>query len=317
MSLLARVLAVALTGPQVAPDEGPTVAVVPLGVEGQLPARMVDRASVRMTDALRRGAVVVAPTPAPSPPCPDAACWAGVAHEAGAQYLLAPRLEISDDQRSYAFQGRVLDHEGREAFVLEARCELCGFEEAIGLVEDRVATTAERIERLAAQPARLAVTGTPVGATVSVDATAIGTMPLDEEVEPGLREVEVTHEGFSPQSFTMDFVPGARRSFEVDLIARPVSIDQSQRRRARVMFASGAVLAGVSLAAVIAGSVLVGLHGRPYRDRCEADIEGNCRFLYGTRGAGVGALVSGGVGVAVAVPLMVLGRRRARDAGGR
>ncbi len=295
----------ALAGPDVARDDGPTVAVVPLRVEGPLADRFVETASTRIIEGVNRGQLAVVSVPTPSPPCEDAPCWAALAVANSAQFVLQAELRVEPGQRSYAFSGRVLDARGQEAFVLQTRCDLCGFEEAIGLAQDKFATTADLIQRLEAEPASLSVTGTPLGAQVSVDTTPVGPVPVDHVVEPGPHEVVVEQPGFSSQSFTMDFAPGVRRSIEVRLVPAPQRDDPTRTKRRRARLISGAVLTGASVVALVAGGVLVGLHDRPYRAGCEADIEGNCRFLHGTRPAGIASFVGAGVGLAVGIPLLV------------
>lgn len=288
------------------------LAVAPLSIEGPLPDGFRTRADERLLAGSRRGSLhVVALGDRNAHGCDDATCLERIAAAAAADWVLVPTLTVGADQRDYRFAGRIVDAHGRELFVLEEGCELCGFEEAIGLVEDRLASTAERLTR-EDELATAVVRGTPEGAAVAIDGREVGRLPLQHRVSAGPHDVAVSKPGFLAQAFEMDFPPGARKAIEVRLPVDPtVNADARARRRRRVLVGSGGAIGIASLAAIATGGVLVGIHEEPYRGDCQPDIEGNCRHLYGTRGGGIAAIVSGGVGLAVGVALVVIGRRSA------
>jgi hypothetical protein len=60
--------------------------------------------------------------------------------------------------------------------------------------------------------------------------------------------------------------------------------------------------------------VLLAIDGRPYRTRCEADAEGDCRFLYGTQTAGIVTVALGGAAAIAGVGLLVAGTQAKKKA---
>jgi hypothetical protein len=91
--------------------------------------------------------------------------------------------------------------------------------------------------------------------------------------------------------------------------------DVSVRKRRRAnpgpaLKLSGWIVGSVGLAAVIAGSVLVGLHGR---GSCASGSE--CENVYKTRTPGIVTLAVGGAALAAAVTLYVVGVKKERKAG--
>ena len=299
-------LCLALLG-LVEPASARTLAIAPLAVDGPLPEAFAGRAREGLLAGARRGSLeVVSIAEGRADACEDAPCLAALATTAGADYVLLPYLFVDDEQRGYRFTGRIVDATGHELFVVEEGCEVCGFEEAIVLVEDRLASTADRLARLDAEVTTAVVTGAPAGAAVTIDGTRVGRLPISQPVAPGPHRIAVSRPGFLTQSFEVDFPPGARKQLEVRLPVDPTA-DALARRRALTI--AGATTGGLSIAALAAGGVLVGIHGMPYRRDCEADIAGNCRHLYGTRPAGIAAIVAGGVGLAVGIALLVVSRR--------
>ena len=86
-----------------------------------------------------------------------------------------------------------------------------------------------------------------------------------------------------------------------------------KRRRANpgpALKLSGWIVGSAGLASVIAGSVLVGLHGR---GSCAGGSE--CEDVYETRTPGIVALAVGGAALAAAVTLYVVGIKKERRAG--
>jgi hypothetical protein len=84
--------------------------------------------------------------------------------------------------------------------------------------------------------------------------------------------------------------------------------DDTTPQSGRGLVIAGAVLTAAGVAAVAAGAVLLAVDGRPYRSRCEADTEGDCRFLYGTQTAGIVTVALGGAALIGGVGLIVGGK---------
>ena len=79
--------------------------------------------------------------------------------------------------------------------------------------------------------------------------------------------------------------------------------------------AAGAVTLGLGLAVVVAGAVLLAIDGDPIRRDCQADPDGDCRFVHATATLGiVGVSLGGAASVAGAVALGAGLHRRRRHA---
>src|SRR5690606_4743059 len=90
--------------------------------------------------------------------------------------------------------------------------------------------------------------------------------------------------------------------------------DSPARGPGRGLVIAGAVLTGVGVAAIAAGAVLLAIDGHPYRKRCEAEAEGDCRFLYGTQTGGIVSVALGGAAVAAGVGMLGAGTRARKKA---
>jgi hypothetical protein len=78
---------------------------------------------------------------------------------------------------------------------------------------------------------------------------------------------------------------------------------------------AGYVLLGTAAAALISGSVLVGIDGRDHASQCDnpdnVDEDGDCRFLNRTMGAGIGLIVGGVASSVASITLLTMdGQRR-------
>ena len=307
-------LAGALLGaPDPSPGEAGTLGVLPIRVEGDLPGSLRASAQGRQVAGARRGSFAVVEI-AGAQTCATPECFADLAARHSVDFLLVGSLTVADGQREYAYEFSVLDAEGQGLFSGKAGCEVCGFAEAAERIEDRVASAAKLLDREAAQQAEVVVAGSPEGATVWLDGELAGTMPLSREVRPGPHKLRIENEGFLPQEIDVEFPSGARKALEIRLRPDP-AIEQERiaNRRARAMVIVGASLIGIGAAAAGGGGALIGIHERPYRRDCQSDVEGNCRFLYGTQGAGIAMLVSGGVGIITGIVLVAIGKRRQKQ----
>ncbi|MEM6991321.1 MAG: hypothetical protein AAF721_12505, partial [Myxococcota bacterium] len=118
-------------------------------------------------------------------------------------------------------------------------------------------------------------------------------------------------EGYAPVERSFEALPGVHQSvaFELDRLPAP--------RRSGRLTALGWAAGGVGVAAIATGAALLAVDGRPIRRRCNGDnldADGDCKFIYITRGPGIGVLVGGGVLVAAGVALLITGRKRRQDA---
>jgi hypothetical protein len=166
-----------------------------------------------------------------------------------------------------------------------------------------------------------------VGAVLEIDGKAAGKTPLSVELDPGTHRVRAILDGFMPHTIEFKSVEGVNQELEFSMIPAPrpppdttqqLPPDRTRPPKGRGMVIAGAVLVGAGVAAVAAGGVLLAVHGQPYRRNCEADADGNCRFLYGTETGGIVSLALGGAallgGAGLIVGGKVLERRSTRRA---
>ncbi|MCH9682168.1 MAG: PEGA domain-containing protein, partial [Deltaproteobacteria bacterium] len=291
------------------------VAALEIEIEGSLPQAWQTKADRKLRQGLARGALRLVPPGEFDPACRGSDCAQRIGSSTGADYLVRTTLEVGPEGRDYALRiGVVSTATGREVAVIEGRCDLCGLQEAVDVVEARAATVPAAIERVSLVATSLSFSSVPSGARLRVDGEDVGTAPLSIPIEPGLHRVEASLPGHVEDVVEVEVVEGVGR--EVQLTLAPVPAAQEPDRAdagpGRPLLIGGAVLTGVGVVALAAGGTLVGVHDRPYRADCEADAEGDCRFVYDTRAGGVAGLAVGAVSIAAGVALMVVGRRRGR-----
>ncbi|HET6583262.1 MAG TPA: PEGA domain-containing protein, partial [Nannocystaceae bacterium] len=288
--LLDPLLLAAAARDTAAPAEPETIVVLPLEVDGELPDKWRGEAESRLRAGLdRSGVTLVAADPGGPVGCRDRACIRGLADTA--THVVRPRLQVAPGERDYSFAIDVSStRTGEVVATVEGECDLCGFEEVGALIEAKAAAAASSIERLRAAVAMVELESTPPGATLEVDGTRIGTTPTALELAPGTHRVRVTKPGFRAQTIEVEAIEGLRKTIELPLVAEVADTSERDHRRQRALFVSGGVLIGLGVGGLGAGAALLAIDGRPHRSDCQADVEGNCRFVYGTRNGGIAAV---------------------------
>ena len=289
-----------------APAE-PTVGVVPLEVEGELAATWREEVDQRLGLALRRGAVEIVDLAEATESCSGLECRLRAAQDVGADYLLVSRLTVEPGARDYALTFEVLVADGgKQLAVIDGSCELCGFEEAVNMVEARTVVVLSTLERSHARGSALSLRTDPPGARIEIDGRDMGVTPLELELPAGIHRIVATKPGHLPQSLEIEAVEGIKKSLEVQLLPEPVRVDPS----ARALTIGGAVTLGLGVASLVGGVVLLVVHDEPYRRDCQADDDGDCRFLLGTRTGGIVAASLGAAGLAGGAAMLGVGLRR-------
>lgn len=296
-----------------APAEDQTILVLPLDVDGELPDKWRAEAESRIRAGFERsGVTLVDADPGGTVGCRDRACIRGLADVA--THVVRPQLRVEPGERDYAFTIDVSStRTGELVAKVEGDCDLCGFEEVGALIEAKAAAATASIERLRAAVALFEITSSPVGATIEIDGTRIGTTPTAVELAPGMHRIRVAKPGFRAQTIEVEAIEGLRKSIELPLGVVDDTTDRDARRT-RAWFIAGGVLMGVGVGTLATGGALLAIDGRPHRRDCQTDVAGNCRFLYGTKNGAITALSLGAAGTVAGIVLVALAAKRHRRA---
>jgi hypothetical protein len=294
-----------------AAPERPTIGVLPLEVEGELVASWREEADRRLGLALRRGDVDVVDLAEATASCADLDCRLRAARDAGAGYVLQTRLTVEPGARDYTLDFELFAAEGgKRIAAIDGSCELCGFEEAVGMVEARAAVVLSTLSRSVARGSALSLRTQPAGARIVIDGEDAGVTPLTLQLTAGPHRIALRKEGHLPQTLEVEVIEGVNKEMELQLLPAPVSEDPS----ARGLVIGGALGLGLGVASLAAGIALVVVHDDPYRRDCQADLDGDCRFLLGTRTGGIVAASVGGAAIAAGATLLGVGMKRKRRA---
>ncbi|MBL4688200.1 MAG: PEGA domain-containing protein [Nannocystaceae bacterium] len=243
--------------------------------------------------------------------CEDPECWVEMARAHGVPGIILLNVGIDDD--NYQVELVFVDGDsGKSSSLHTETCEVCSVEEASQAITRGVTSARFELLRRLAPTARIVITSEPVGAVVHLDGGYIGTTPFTIEVPPGTVDIEVSKLGYLPTTSRFEAKAKERRAVHLHL-ARAVVSTPERRRPFGWRIAGGTAVAAGGIG-TIAGAVLLGLHGRPYRARCsgpDIDTTGDCRFIYETQTGGAAAL---GVGLALviggALALVLSARKR-------
>lgn len=303
-SAIAYALALAFVAP-----ERPTIGVLPLEVEGELVESWREDADRRLGLALRRGDLDVVDLADATASCADLDCRLRAARDAGVQYVLQSRLTVEPGARDYALDLELFVADGgKRLAAIEGSCELCGFEEAVGMVEARAAVVLSTLQRSHARGSALSLRTTPSGARIEIDGEEAGLTPLTVQLTAGPHRIVARKEGHLAQTLEVEALEGVSKEMELQLLPQPVAADPG----ARGLVVGGALGLGLGVASVAAGIALVVVADDPYRRDCQPDAEGDCRFLLGTRTGGIVAASLGGAAVAAGAAMLGVGLRRKR-----
>jgi hypothetical protein len=301
-------------------DDG-TSRVVVLGtaVEGDLQASRGDELTTALRDGLARGEFELVDSPpdwasvvscAPSSSAkwsPD--CAAQAARKVGADYAVVMKIVV--DRRDYSIGLEVIGAEtGSVSASSSERCEVCGIAEARDVVDSQAAAIRARIESLTLAAPVVVFESSPPGAIIRLDGKLVGETPFERVLEPGPHVVEGSLHGYVAESQRLEAVAGVRSTVKFDLEPVPRSVRFAKLR------VFGWVALGVGVAGVVTGATLVAIDGRPNELDCRGgnvDPEGDCKFVYGTLGGGIGALAAGGALLATGVGILLGTRDRGRQ----
>ncbi|HET6586111.1 MAG TPA: PEGA domain-containing protein [Nannocystaceae bacterium] len=299
-------VALALAGPAPATDGAANrILVLPVEVRGRETATFQAAVSEAVHEGLLRGQYKLVEGDDASS-CASHECAGEAARKAGARF--AVRVTVVASHRVYELAIAVVDAESAR-LVAEANdtCDLCGLEEVVQMVDEQSASIRRRLDALVTEPPVIAFESEPPAAAIELDGARIGVTPIARPVAPGDHRARAVLDGWVPQERTFTAVAGVRDvvRFELQRVAR--------RDRRPLLRALGWSALGVGLAAVGVGAGLVAIDHDPVKTRCtgnNVDLQGDCRYVYLTQGAGIGLVATGGALLVTAVALLVVGRKR-------
>lgn len=244
--------------------------------------------------------------------CEDAACLRRSLAPHGVSYWLTTRLQGRD--RMFVVHTALWSVEAAALLAhAEERCVVCGRVELAELVAAQTLTMRQFLTETGDDPAAFVVDARPRSARVELDGTAVGKGRVSTLVSPGEHRIRVSARGYDPQELTLSATRGVTRSVEVRL-----THPELPRRLHRPLALGGLATAAVSIGV---GAALVAADGRPLTRRCgpddpqSFDVDGDCRFVHDTLGAGV-ALTALGVGLAgAAMTVLIVDASRRRRHG--
>lgn len=315
-SLVPCLLAVVLVDAGVPASPAPAdarVVLQPTAVTGELPERLREAIDAALLDGLARAGFE--PQRSEAKRCDDGRCRAALVDSRGATFVVDLDVQVLPDG-DHTVQLRAWAGDGDTPVATAGgRCGLCGFEELVEFTAAKAASLGQTLENSAQAAPQLIIDGSPRGAMLELDGQPRGVGPQTLTVAPGGHVLVIRSPGFVPRELELDAPAGTSRAVTYELVrAAPSPTErhaQAQRRRRTV---AGASTIAIGIAGVAAGAALLVLDGRPYRSDCQADANGECRFLYGTRTGGAVAVAIGAAAIAVGVTLCVLGRSDRRAA---
>lgn len=304
--LLASLFAANPAALTTAPGVGAETVRAPLQLEGEVEDRARVEFDAQLAAGLKRSGLA---TPIVDAACDDVECWAKAGAEAGAAYLIWPRVTASG--RDYDVTIQLVDVATASVVATtEQTCEVCGVQEAAEVLGAASATLAAKLANTEKGPPMLAIDAQPAGVLVSIDGELVGRAPVEREVEPGSHWISVSLDGYVSQKREIKSTRGVRESISFQLLPTPI-VGRTK------MELAGWSLVGIGAAAIGTGVVLAVLEERPNRLQCDGDDvdpDGNCRLRYATLEAGIGTLAAGGVLLATGLTLALVGRKKRKRA---
>lgn len=299
------------------------VAVMPLMVEGDVESEVQGRINDQIRDALESETYTVVPGRPPGGTCRDYRCIHAVAKDADAQYVVVG--SIATVERDYGIAVFVYDFSGKLKTKEEATCEICSYGEAGDALAEKIEAIKPELISLVKNPygerdkehddsegpGTFVIRSEPPGAIVKIDGKKRGATPLTIEVEPGLRELEVSARNHATLSKTVRAIRGERTTMEYSLV-------ESNERQTKALRATGITFSILGVGLLGAGIPLLAIDESPYKKDCDGanvDFNGACRHRYNTllpgallTATGAAALVTG-----LATGLVAFGRRNKVD----
>jgi hypothetical protein len=283
--------------------------IAPALIQGELHDAVRKRLEASLHEAVRRSNIEVVEVSADlarrAAGCADASCRADLTEEGQAEFLLVP--EITLDDKDYQMRLTLYAASGAEVAQLEEICSLCGLAEAADLMTDLGARMGRKVD-LAARAAFVEIRSQPAGARVLIEGELVGTTPLDLPLDPGIHQLHIQRAGYIDLWRRVEVVAGETSELDVELQRAPPKTHDRGKLLAGLGGAS--LIAGVG--GLAAGAVLLSIEEQPTLGctGVNLDVDGNCRWRYATREAGIGFAVGGAVLIGTGIAMLVVGRKK-------
>lgn len=240
--------------------------------------------------------------------CQSADCHRQLAAALHADYLVRVAVRVRD--RDFTLSLELVDGTTGHAIAQRSRvCELCGVEEAVQAIGAQFGVVMQQLEVITRRP-RLLVRSTPSGAAVEIDGEVVGETPFATDLDPGKHRLHIRKSGFLVEQRELEVVRGVGNDIDIALTHRPTSWQRRAGPAGWVSLSSG-------LGLLASGATLLAIDERPYRRRCETDLQGICRYRYDTLTGGAILTGVGMVAIITGVSLVISARARRGSAGHR
>lgn len=283
------------------------------------PAVVVDApVTAASVDAAVASAVsesIMLTTAAQSPACSESACALALAEDTDVSHIITASVEkIGPDHRveMALWSGGELIAEVHDA------CEICGATELLEVVRGAARAIGTKTDQLT-RPGSLALSVQPAGALVSIDGQAYEELDAISLL-PGTHSVELSLEGYQAQTSEVRIVAGVREQLEFTLepaVVGPSLADEPPDPKAgRGLRSAGYAGLGLGLAAIGSGVALIAIEEQPLANRCfgeNVDSDGDCKYRYATLESGLALTIGGGVVLAGAIAMIVVGHKRKKQ----
>lgn len=285
------------------------VIITPAVIQGELNDAVGERLEASLREAVRRSNIEVVDVSQDlarrAAGCADASCRAELTAAGQADFLLIP--EITLDDKDYEIRLTLYSSSGGEVARLEETCNLCGLAEALDLMTDLGARMGRKVD-LAARAAFVQIRSQPPGARVLIEGELVGTTPLELPLDAGIHQLHIERAGYIDLWRRVEVVAGETSELDVELQRIPAkSPDHSK------LFAGlgGATLI-TGVGALAGGATLLAIEEQPIFGCAgpDLDVDGNCRWRYATREAGIGFVIGGAALIGTGVALLVVGRKK-------
>lgn len=286
-----------------------SVIISPTVIHGDLDDAVAQRLEASLREAVRRSNIEVVPVSEDlgrrAASCADASCRAKLDIAGQAEFLLVP--EITLDDKDYQMRLSLYAASGAEVARLEETCSLCGLAEAVDLMTDLGARMGRKVD-LAARAAFVVIRSQPPGARVFVGGQLVGTTPLELPLDPGIHQLHLERAGFIELSRRVEVVAG--ETSELDVALQRIPTKSHDRSKLYAGIGGAGIVTGFG--ALAGGAALLAIEEQPTLgcSGTNLDAEGDCRWRYATREAGIGLAVGGAALIGTGIALLVVGRKK-------
>jgi hypothetical protein len=285
------------------------VIIAPAVIHGELNDAVGERLEASLREAVRRSNIEVVKVSEDlgrrAADCADASCRAELTKKARAEFLLI--TEITVDDKDYQLLLTLYAGSGAEVARLQETCALCGLAEAVDLMTDLGARMGRKVDLLG-RAAFVEIRTQPAGARVLVEGELVGTTPLELPLEPGTHRLHIERAGYIDLWRRVEVVAGETSELDVELQRAP----SKSHDRSKLFGGLGGAALITGFGGIAGSAALFAIEEQPTLgcSGTDVDVEGNCRWRYDTREAGVGFAVGGATLVATGIALLVVGRKK-------